>query len=246
MRHRLLLLAILLSALTVQAEHSYTLRNTLDSGQDYHYTANSHITLDDGFMAEPKNGHEVMLDIDAYSIFPPESGIMGGTPQNDEHGVVGAIGGIVDVSLMGGAVYTIPIDLPMGLGGMKPQIGISYNSQSRNGLLGWGWDLAGVSSITRVGQTIYHDGNISAVNFETDRFCLDGQRLLQVSSGDYGGNGTSYRTEVDQMSKIASYHEPGIKGPAYFKVWTADGNLLYYGNTADSRALIDPQKRIGI
>ena len=246
MRHRLLLLVILLLGLTARAEHSYTLWNTLDSGQDYHYTANSHITLNDGFMSEPKDGHEVLLDIDAYSIFPPESGITGGSAQNNEHGVVGAIGGTVDVSLMGGAVYTIPIDLPMGLGGMKPQIGISYNSQSRNGLLGWGWDLAGVSSITRVGQTIYHDGNVSAVNFETDRFCLDGKRLLQVSSGEYGGNGTSYRTEIDQMSKIVSYRESAIKGPAYFKEWTADGNLLYYGNTDDSRALMDAQNHIGI
>ena len=246
MKQRLLFPVILLSCLIAKAEHSYTLRKVLDSGQDYHYTANSHITLDDGFWAAPEKGHEVLLDIDAYAIFPPENGITGGTVQNNEHGVVGAIGGTVDVSLMGGAVYTIPIDLPTGLGGMKPQLGICYNSQSRNGLLGWGWDLAGISSITRTGQNNYYDGRVSAVNFETDRFCLDGKRLLQVSSGEYGGNGISYRTEIDQMSKIVSYRESGIKGPAYFKVWTADGNLLYYGNTADSRALMDSQNHIGV
>ena len=246
MKLRFLFLVSLLSCLAAKAEHSYTLWNTLDSGQDYHYTANSHITLDDGFMAEPKDGHEVLLDLDAYGISPPESGITGGTPQNNEQGVIGAIGGTVDVGLMGGAIYSIPIDLPTGLGGMKPQLGISYNSQSRNGLLGWGWDLTGLSSITRVGQNIYYDENVSAVNFETDRFCLDGQRLLKVSSGGYGSNGTSYRTEMDQLSKIVCYHESGIKGPAYFKVWAANGNLLYYGNTSDSRALIDSQNHIGI
>lgn len=246
MKHRILFLVILLSCLAAKAEHSYTLWNTLDSGQDYHYTANSHITLTDGFKAEPTSGHEVLLDIDAYAIFPPESGITGGTPQNNNHGVVGALGGTVDVSMLGGAVYNIPIDLPIGLGGMRPQLAITYNSQSRNGLLGWGWDLTSLSSITRVGQTVYHDGSISAVNFSTDRFCLDGQRLMQVTPGDYGGNGTNYRTELDQMSKIVSYHETGITGPAYFKVWSADGHIRYYGNTDDSRALADPQRRIGI
>ena len=246
MKHRLLFLVALLSCLVAKAEHSYTLWNALDSGQDYHYTANSHITLSDGFMAEPKDGHEVLMDIDAYAIFPPESGVTGGTPQNNTNGVVGALGGTVDVSMLGGAVYTIPIDLPEGLGGMKPQLGISYNSQARNGLLGWAWDLAGISAITRVGQTVYYDDNVTAVNYNTDRFCLDGKRLLQVSSGDYGGNGTNYRTELDQMSKIVSYHESDFVGPAYFKVWTADGNLLYYGNTNDSRALRDAQNHVGV
>ena len=246
MKHRLFTLVTLLSCLVAKAEHSYTLWNRLDSSQDYHYTANSHIILNDGFLAEPENGHEVLLDIDPYTLFPPESGITGGTPQNNANGVVGSLGGSVDVSLLGGATYTIPIDLPTGLGGMKPQLSICYNNQSRNGLLGWAWDLAGISSITRVGQTIYHDGNITAINFNTDRFCLDGKRLMQVTSGDYGGNGTNYRTELDQMSKIVSYHESSFAGPAYFKVWTSDGNLLYYGNTNDSRALRDPQNHVGI
>ncbi len=246
MKHRLLVLFFLLSPLTVLAEQSYTLWNTLDSDKDYHYTANSHIILSDGFKAQPKEGHEVLLDIDAYGIFPPESGITGGTPQNNTGGVVGSLGGLVDVSLLGGAIYTIPIELPTGLGGMKPQLSINYNSQSRNGLLGWGWDLSGTSSITRTGGTLYHDGYISGTTFTNDRFCLDGERLMQVTPGNYGNDGVSYRTEQDQMSKIVSYCESGINGPAYFKVWTAEGNLLYYGNTIQSRAFISQQNEIGI
>lgn len=237
---------LMLSCTVGKAQQSYVLTNTLDGGHDHHYTANSHITLSSGFKAEPENGHEVLLNIDAYSVFPPESGITGGTPLNNTSGVVGSIGGVVDVSQMGAAVYTIPIELPDGLGGMKPMLGISYNSQARNGLLGWGWDLVGISSITRTGQTLYHDGDVSTVNYSTDRFCLDGSRLMQVTSGDYGGHGTSYRTEQDQMSKIVSYGEQNIIGPAYFKVWTANGNLLYYGNTNDSRALMDQQNHVGI
>lgn len=233
---------LLLSCLVAQAEHSYLLSSPLDGGQDYHYTANSHITLTNGFFAEPHDGHEVVLSIDAFGVFPPEGGITGGSLVNNTNGVVGSLGGVVDISLLGGVVYSIPIDLPKGLGGLTPQLSIYYNSQDRNGLLGWGWNLGGTSAITRVGSTPYHDGHCGAGN----RFCLDGKRLLKVSSGNYGADGVSYRTEQDQMSKIVSYTEAGIMGPSYFKVWSANGNILYYGNTNDSKALIDNSDHVNL
>lgn len=245
MKHRLLLLITLLSFSIAKAGHDHTLQNTLNGNQNYHYTANSHITLLPGFKAEPINGHEIMLDIDAYRIFPPESGITGGASQNNTGGVVGSLGGNVDVSLCGGATYSIPIDLPNGLGGMKPQLSICYNSQSKNELLGWGWDLTGLSSITRTGKTPYFDESTTAVDYINDRFCLDGVRLLNTDVGPYGGHGTSYRTEQDQLSKIVSYHETGINGPSYFKIYTADGRILYYGNSDDSKVLMDQQNHVG-
>lgn len=233
---------IMLSCLVIRAEHSYLLSNALDGSQDYHFTANSHISLTNGFVAEPHDGHEVVLDIDAFGIYPPTTGITGGSETNNTNGVVGSLGGVVDVSLLGGAIYAIPIDLPTGLGGMTPQLSVYYNSQDRNGLLGWGWNLGGLSAITRVGSTPYHDGQYGSGN----RFCLDGKRLLKVSSGNYGSEGVSYRTEQDQMSKIVSHVETGFSGPSYFKVWTADGNIMYYGNTSDSKALIDPTKHVNL
>ena len=193
-------------------------------------------------MANPQEGHEVVLEIDPYVVTPPESGIVGGATGNNTYGVVGSLGGVVDVSLLGGAVYAIPIDLPEGLGGMRPQLSICYNSQDRNGLLGWGWSLSGTSSITRTGSTLYYDNQIGL----GDRFCLDGERLLMTSTGSYGANGVSYRTEQDQMSKIISYQENGYSGPSYFKVWTADGNILHYGHSADSKALIDQARHVNI
>lgn len=246
MKRIFLSLVIMLSCLVVQAEHSYTLFNKLNGAQDYHYTANSHIYLIAGFQSEPKEGHVVILDIDSYNIIPPQNDITGGFAPNNGNGVVGSLGGVIDVSLLGGAVYTIPIDLPLGLGGMKPQLSITYNSQSHNGLLGWAWDLEGISSITRIGGTRYHDGFISNVNYIHDRFCLDGQRLLKVSPDNYGDHGASYRTEQDQLSKIVSYHETGIEGPSYFKVWTADGKILYYGSSSDSKALVNSQNYVNI
>ena len=235
-------LIMILSCLAAQAEHSYLLSNVLNGSQDYHYTANSHITLTDGFVAEPQNGHEVVLEIDAFGVYSPTIGLTGGSDINNTNGVVGSLGGVVDVSLLGGAIYAIPIDLPTGLGGMTPQLSVYYNSQDRNGLLGWGWNLGGLSAITRVGSTPYHDGQWGTGN----RFCLDGKRLLKVSSGNYGSEGVSYRTEQDQMSKIVSHVETGFLGPSYFKAWTADGNIMYYGNTSDSKALIGPGNRISL
>ena len=240
MKRTLFTLSLLLSCLILQAEHSYTLTKPLNSGEDYHYTANSHIILEKGFLAEPVNGHEVVLDIDAFDISAPQYGITGGTAANNTYGVVGSLGGVVDVSLLGGAVYNIPIDLPKGLGCVQPQLSICYNSQDRNGLLGWGWNLGGLSSISRTGSTPYHDGSIGIGN----RFCLDGSRLLKTGTGSYGANGVSYRTEQDRMSKIVSYHETDIAGPSYFKVWTADGNILYYGHSNDSKAFIDQTNRV--
>ena len=148
--------------------------------------------------------------------------------------VVGSIGGSVDVSGLGGATYTIPIQVPDGLGGIQPNMAICYNSQGGNGLLGWCWDFQGISSITRLGTTLYHDGSMSGVDFEDDRFALDGQRLICLSS-HYGSNGAEYRTEVDVMAKIVSYTSNGINGPTYFKVWLPNGNIAYYGNSQDSR-----------
>lgn len=149
--------------------------------------------------------------------------------------VVGAIGGTVDVTALGGASYTIPIQVPEGINRMQPSLAINYNSQSGNGLLGWGWNLVGASAITRVGQTLYHDGQIKGVDFNDDRFALDGQRLLLVNNQPYGGNGAEYRTEVDGMAKIVSYTCDTTNGPAKFKVWLPNGNIAYYGYKDNTR-----------
>ncbi|MBR1514089.1 MAG: VCBS repeat-containing protein [Bacteroidales bacterium] len=153
-------------------------------------------------------------------------------------GVVGAIGGTVDIGSLGGATYTVPIEVPNGIAGMQPGLSIVYNSQSSNGLLGWGWTLGGLSAISRVNKTLFYDGVMDVANFCDDRFSMDGQRLVLVNNNDYGTNGAEYRTEVDGMSKIVSYTENGIvNGPAKFKVWTADGHIMEYGFSEKSRVI---------
>ena len=222
---------------------SFELNETLVSNQSHEFTASSYIDLNRGFHSAPNVDKSTLLQIDSYGINPPETGITGG-PNSYDTGAVGAIGGTVDVGSMGAAIYSIPIDLPAGINGMQPNLSITYNSQAGNGLLGWGWDLTGLSSIERTGRTRYHDGTTGAVtlNDNTDRYMLDGKRLIEVA--DYTDS-IEFKTEQDEMSRIMAYFrfEQGgsgtIKVLEHFKVWKANGVLMEYGTSTDSR--IDPQ-----
>ncbi|KQB41126.1 Protein containing RHS repeat [Flavobacterium aquidurense] len=158
---------------------------------------------------------------------------------------VGITEGQLSVSLSGSANYTIPIAVPPGINGVVPQISLSYNSQSGNGIAGYGWNVSGVSAITRIPATKFHDDVVGAVAFnDLDRFAFDGQRLL-VKNGTgsaYGANGTVYETESFSNVKITSYgvHPNGSNyGPAYFIVEYPDGSKAYYGNSGDSCSITD-------
>ena len=146
----------------------------------------------------------------------------------------GSTPGSFRVTESGAAEYRIPIRMPPGIAGMEPKLALVYNSQAGNGLLGVGWNLEGLSAISRCPMTMAQDGVRGAVNYDAnDRYCLDGQRLIAVT-GSYGAAGTEYRTERESFSKVISYGVAG-NGPAWFKVWTKSGQIMEYGNTGDSR-----------
>jgi hypothetical protein len=147
------------------------------------------------------------------------------------------------VGSSGAATYSVPISVPPGTAGMIPSLSLDYNSQSGAssgwlgaGLAGVGWSLGGLPAIGRCPRTIAHDGVAGAVNYDAnDRFCLDGQRLVAVA-GAYGADGTEYRTEIESFSRIISRGAAGT-GPAWFEVRSKSGQILQFGNTADSRIL---------
>jgi hypothetical protein len=146
----------------------------------------------------------------------------------------GVTPGEFSVSQTGAAEYKMPIAVPPGTAGMKPSLSLAYSSQSGDGMMGIGWTLGGLSSISRCAATIAQDGAAGSVNFNNaDRFCIDGQRLIAIA-GAYGADGTEYRTEINGFTKVISVGAAGT-GPAYFKAWTKSGQVLEYGNTADSR-----------
>lgn len=164
------------------------------------------------------------------------------SPHAEATTAVGAIPSIFSVNRTGAAVYRIPIKAPGGVAGMTPQIALTYNSQSSNGLIGIGWHLAGLSVITRCRNTIAQNGDTRGVMLDSgDRFCLNGNQL-RLASGNYGGSGATYRTEIDHFARITSYTGGGAgaspaSGPQWFKVQTTDGLTYDYGKTADAEIL---------
>lgn len=140
---------------------------------------------------------------------------------------VGTIPGSFNVSSTGAAAYSIPIEVPPGTAGIQPKLSLEYSSQSGNDLLGLGWSISGLSLIHRCQKTSTQDNVVQAVNLAaTDRFCLDGQRLMLVS-GTYGSGAAEYRTEIDGMSKITQSGVMG-SGPAMFTVRTKAGEVMEY------------------
>ena len=209
---------------------TFELCRPLPNDDEHTYTASNHIKLHPGFKSKPDEKKTTLLNLglDEYGIYPPDDGQV-----NDLGNVVGSLGGEVNVGAMGGLNYTIPIELPKGINGMQPNVSIGYNNQGGNGLLGWGWDLHAGSYITRTGQTIYHDGQMTAANLtKDDRFVLDGQRLIVVD-GNYGERGSEYKTENDCMSKIVLYYSIIVENSktqtrTNFKIWDKSGNILEY------------------
>jgi len=152
---------------------------------------------------------------------------------------VGAIPGAIDVSPMGAATYTIPIEVVPGTQGMQPNLSIVYNSMGGMGLLGMKWNLAGLSAISRCGQTPYYDNDVvTSIQFlnngaYTDRFAIDGERLVSLN-GTYGAVGGEYATEMENFMRVFSYGGT-TNHPAHFKAFTDDGSIIEYGNTSNSQ-----------
>src|SRR5690606_40567843 len=107
--------------------------------------------------------------------------------------------GGVEVAPSGAGNYSIPIQVTPAVAGLVPQLALTYDSQRSSGIAGVGWDLAGLSAITRCSQDPLSDPNgkrLPVAFTGTDRFCLDGQRL-QLVSGTPGADDSTYRTEMD-------------------------------------------------
>lgn len=144
----------------------------------------------------------------------------------DRSKYVGQIPYTHDVTPTGGKSYTIPIETVV-TNGVCPQISISYNSQSGNELLGIGWGLSGLSSITIVNKNIYFDGEVSAPKSADSNFAfmLDGVRLVP-SEKLYG-----YPLETTQGQILVQpvYSEKYKSAIRYFRVLYPNGTKATYG-----------------
>ena len=148
--------------------------------------------------------------------------------------LVGSIAGAFRVNESGAATYSIPLSLPAGTAGVAPELTLNYSSQVGKGLLGQGWSLGGLSSISRCRQTLAIDGNMASISLTAeDRFCLDGQRLMLVEGARYGSVGAVYRTEMESFAKVTSVGGE-VGHPEYFRVERKDGSVSFYGINSTS------------
>lgn len=141
---------------------------------------------------------------------------------------VGRISGHASVSSTGAALYQIPIKVPEGINGVHPQITVNYNSQSKNGIMGYGWSFSAFSAISRTGSTVAYDGYADYVRMGySDRLMLDDQRLILVSGRnlEIGATYASYIEDYKRIEYLSSNS---------FIVYSKDGLIYEYGGTADS------------
>ncbi|MBS0422255.1 MAG: VCBS repeat-containing protein [Proteobacteria bacterium] len=150
---------------------------------------------------------------------------------------VGRTRGSFAVSRTGAAEYTIPLWTPSGIAGLQPSLALTYSSSAGDGPYGVGWQLAGLSSITRCSKTVAQD-SLGANVFLTsaDRYCLNGNKLRSFAGTTYGADGAQYQTEVADFSLAISHGTAGT-GPAWFEVHGKNGLIYQYGNTTDSALL---------
>lgn len=149
--------------------------------------------------------------------------------------------GEFSVNLSGQATYSIPIQVARGSGGFGPSVSLEYSSGNKSdGLLGIGWSLNAAGSISRCRQTWGQDRNAKPISWSSDdRFCLNGQRLL-LQSGNYGADGSTYKTEIDSYARITALGGNATTAtPTTFKVEYKNGVTGYFGQYSDARVELE-------
>ncbi|NIF06578.1 type IV secretion protein Rhs [Chryseobacterium sp. Tr-659] len=154
--------------------------------------------------------------------------------------------GNIEVTGAGQLQYTLGLDLPPGVKNTIPKISLVYVSGAGNGLVGYGWNISGISSISRTGKNIEKDGVTKGVQLDySDYYSFNGQRLI-LKSGEYGKDGAEYVTEKYSNIKIKSIGalaDVAWKGPEYWEVTSPDGSQAWYGaaasGTSSARTPID-------
>ncbi len=117
----------------------------------------------------------------------------------------------INISDQGSVQCEVPLQVPQGVAGVQPNISLDYNSSRGFGLLGYGWELSGISYIRRDAKELYFDGKIAAVQMDTsDRFCLNGQRMIKIGNpSQYMVEGGEFGLEEEDFTRIKCYNVAG-------------------------------------
>lgn len=184
---------------------------------------------DDGYkdiIVSPSNGtSEITLLGNAQDGFTNTAPIFTQGQQ-----LIGSTSGEFRVAEDGSASYSIPLALPSGATGITPQLAISYSSNGGGrGLLGQGFNLSGLSGISRCPKNYVQDGMIKGVSLTIDdKYCYNGQ-ALKLTSGNYGAKDSVYHTEIANFDKI-TITSANAWGALTFKVEMKSGDTYYFGD----------------
>ncbi|MBJ9901582.1 SpvB/TcaC N-terminal domain-containing protein [Acinetobacter bereziniae] len=175
--------------------------------------------------------------------------------------IAASLDGNVNVSNLGVLDYSIPIDVPPSLNGFTPKLSLDYSGQSSDGILGVGWSVNGLSSISRCvseeglidtpNRVISEESSYLAIGtpFLNSNFCLDGKRLIITNPFDSAdGSQTEFHLENDEFSKINVVLKAGSKANIEkFVVTQKNGIVQEYGkilkiNKKNAQGLFENEK----
>ena len=133
--------------------------------------------------------------------------------------LVGSIEG--ELNNNGRLTYTLPLSLPKGEYKLSPNLSINYIQGSSNSELGLGFNLGGLSKITRCQTNKKIDGYSSGLRYdEQSKYCLDGVRLIRQ-------NDNTFRLYNNPKIKIVAQGD--LSNPSFWEVYKDDGFIYIYG-----------------
>ena len=137
----------------------------------------------------------------------------------------------------GNAFINVPIEAAPGVNGLQPNLMFTYGSgrdrQRRDeehvgDILGYGWNLGGLSSIRRC---VKGQDSANSIDLDsTDDLCLNGEPLVLVAGTKFQP-GSEYRTYRESFNKVVMQ---GTSSTPWFEVHGPDGSITEFGNTPDS------------
>ncbi len=164
--------------------------------------------------------------------------------------VVPTINSSMQVSKTGSLTYHVPIEIPKGVHNFQPNLALVYDSNNGEGVAGLGWNIFGLSAITRGGKIEKIDGVTEGMQYDDqDPYYLDGNRMLKQPNGTYvleNFSHTFIKKENNEYivqypdGRIATYHS-WVRGQYSLKSLedALDNRIEYYYNEKENTLYLD-------
>lgn len=161
---------------------------------------------------------------------------------NDYGGYSGNLLGSYEAK-QGDLTYSIPIALPRGSNGYTPDLSLTFNSANSGGqkyVANW-WHLSGISTIS-----------ICLDKYNNNTLCLDNERLVKLSSGQYAPEVNNQHLEIEVIGERNIHRRWGWYDskpfPSMLVTNKLTGEKSYYGGQYATRTVnkkVEKERRGG-